>query len=247
EFKRALLEAVQDGKLTDAEIEQLGELRTTFGLTLEELRQLRIAAYEAAFRAASSDRAITDSEATELAKIQDFLQLKEADIGQTKKDFARYRLIAEIQAGNLPVVQVPTIILQKNEIAHWREPSSLIEERVVGRRYVGGSSGVSVRIARGVSYRVGSSRGRLMVDKADVPVSTGELVLTNKRVIFRGDRKSFNYRLDKLLDVQLYETGLLLTDSSGKPRVVHFATTGNSDIVGGILTHAINRFMEAAS
>jgi hypothetical protein len=242
-FKSALIEAVSDGRLTDQELALLADLRQEYHLSLEELHKIRVKAYEVAFRAAASDKVITRAEEAELTKVRQFLQLADSDIARTQREFTRYRLIAEIQAGNLPEVSVPTVILQKAEIPHWVEPASLIEERVVGRRYVGGSSGMSVRIARGVTYRVGSCRGSLIVDKADVAVSRGDLVLTSKRVIFRGDKRSFAYRLDKLLDIHLFQEGVLITDTNGKPRTIHFASTGNADIVGGVLTAAINRFM----
>jgi hypothetical protein len=245
QFRTELFEAVADGKLTDAEIESLGSLKASLGITDDEVRKLRAKAYEAAFKLAKADGAITQAEERELQRIQTALSIPESELTSSKRELARLRLVAEIQIGNLPTVATPTLILQKTELAHWIEPASLIEERVVGRRYEGSSSGVSFRIAKGVTYRVGASRGRLVVDKANVAVSSGDLILTNKRLVFRGDKKSFNYRLDKLLDVQLHSDGMLLTDSAGKPRIVTFQSSGNADIVGAILTQAINRFVGA--
>jgi hypothetical protein len=245
-FRKQLLAAVSDGVLTDEEIDQLESLKSTLGISPDEIRKMRVKAYEAAFRAVKSDGAVTAGEEQELQRIQLALSIPDSELVSTRQELARLRLITEIQIGNLPSVRVPTLILQKAEEAHWAEPASLIEERVVGRRYVGGSHGVSFRIAKGISYRVGASRGQLIVDKANVPVSSGDLILTNKRIVFRGDKKSFNYRLDKLLDVQLYSDGLLLTDSAGKPRLVNFQSSRNSDIVGSILTQTINRFVGAS-
>jgi hypothetical protein len=61
-------------------------------------------------------------------------------------------------------------------------------------------------------------------------------------VIFCGDAKSFGFKLDKLLEVNFYADGVRLTDDKGKPRVIRFAQEGNIDVVGAILTHAINRY-----
>jgi hypothetical protein len=169
--------------------------------------------------------------------------IPEAEIAKSKKELARLRLLTEIQQGNPPALSVPNFILQKTEVAYWAEPGSILEERVARRRYEGGSQGVSFRIAKGVSYRIGAHRGHLIADTAVVPVSAGELVITNRRVIFRGDTKSFNIRLDKLLELQFYDGGVRLTDEKGKPRVVKFAREDNIDIVGATLSHAINRFV----
>jgi hypothetical protein len=133
-------------------------------------------------------------------------------------------------------------VLQKAERVYWSEQGSLLEERVVRRGYEGGSHGISFRIAKGVSYRVGAHRGHLVTDKAVLPVSSGDLIVTSKRVIFRGDTKSFNFKLDKLLDVQFYSDGVRLMDDKGKPRLVQFAETGNGDVVGAILSHAVNSY-----
>jgi hypothetical protein len=95
---------------------------------------------------------------------------------------------------------------------------------------------------KGVSYRVGAHRGHIVTDKAVVPVSVGHLIITNKRVIFRGDAKSFNIKLDKLLELNFYSDGMRVTDDKGKPRMIRFAEEGNIDIVGAILSHAVNNY-----
>lgn len=151
------------------------------------------------------------------------------------------RLLSEIKEGNLPTVAVKNVVLQKNETPYWLEPASLYEERVVRRRYEGGSHGVSIRIAKGLSYRVGAQRGQMVSDTAAVPVSTGSLIVTNRRVIFQGDRKSFSFRLDKLLELECYQDGIRLTDDKGKPRLVKF-DDGSTEVFAAVLSHAINHF-----
>jgi hypothetical protein len=213
-------------------------------LTQDDLKGIRATAYNAALRAAKSDGKITAEEEAELSKLQEFLKIPNAEIAKSKKELARLRLITEIQNGNPPTVSVQNVILQKKEIAHWSEPGSILEERVVKRRYEGGSQGVSFRIAKGVSYRVGGHRGHIVTDTAVVPISTGELIITNRRIIFRGDNKSFNLRLDKLLELNFYSDGVRLTDDKGKPRVVQFNDAENRDIVGATLSYAINSYSE---
>ena len=111
---------------------------------------------------------------------------------------------------------------------------------MVDRQFVGGSSGASFRIARGVSYRVGNFRGHTVTKRAVVPVSTGSLVITSKRLVFLGDNKGFNSRLDKLLDVHLFAHGLRVEDGAGRPHNFVFESRGNIDVIGAILTHAVN-------
>ena len=71
----------------------------------------------------------------------------------------------------------------------------MAEEKVISRKYQGGSQGMSFRVMKGVSYRVGGHRGHITSETGVVAVSDGELILTNNRVIFRGDKKSFTSKI----------------------------------------------------
>jgi hypothetical protein len=242
EFLARLITAAEDGKLTDDEIKWIEVRYKELELTQDDLRGVRAQAYNAALSAVKSDGVVTSEEEAELAKLQQLLMIPESEIAKSKKELARLRLLTEIQNGNPPTIAVPNVILQKAELAYWSEPASILEERIVKRRYEGGSQGFTFRIAKGVAYRVGGHRGQLVTDTAVVPVSSGELIVTNKRVIFRGDTKSFNLRLDKLLEINFYSDGVRITDDKGKPRVVKFDDEANTDIVGATLSYAINRF-----
>jgi hypothetical protein len=240
EFFENLVRAAADGKLTDEEINELAAECKRLDLTEDDMRSVRVQAYEAALRTARADSQISCAEEAELLKLQRFFKIPDADISTSKRELARLRLLTEIQNGNLPTIAVVNVVLQKKETAFWSERASLFEERVVRRRYEGGSRGVSLRIMKGVSYRIGSHRGHIVTDKAMLPVSTGDLIITNKRVIFRGDGKSFSVKLDKLLEVHFYADGVRLTDDKGKPRMLKFMKEGNTDVIGAILSHAVN-------
>jgi len=69
------------------------------------------------------------------------------------------------------------------------------------------------------------------------------LVISNKRVVFRGNGKSFVIKYDKLLDLQIYTNALYLSEpNKAKPRMVKFLQLDNHDVIGAILSHAINNY-----
>lgn len=243
EFFAYVLDAASDGRLTDEEVQQISSRLSDLGLSTDDLGKIRVQAYNAALRAVGSDDRATAEEEAELERLQTVLGISDSEVLLSKRALARLRLLTEINSGNLPKVPVQNVVLQKAERAHWMEPASLLEERVVSRRYEGGSQGFSFRIAKGVSYRVGAHRGHLVADRALVPVSTGDLIITDRRVVFRGNAKSFNLRLDKILEIGLCSDGARLTDDRGKPRMVRFSSEDNTDIVGGVLSRAINDFV----
>ena len=242
EFTSSLLQAASDGKLTNDEIVTLNNKAITYGLTEDDISKIRIQAYNAAYSAIKRDGKITDEEENELNTIQKYLKITDDEVSGTKRELAKFRLLNEIQNGNLPTATIPNLILQKGEIAHWKEYASILENKIIRRRYEGGSRGVSIRIAKGLSYRVGAHRGQIVSDTALIPVSSGELVLTNKRVIFRGDTKSLNLKLDKILNLEFYSDGLNISETSGKSRLIKLNNSNNLDIVGAVLSNTINNY-----
>jgi hypothetical protein len=153
------------------------------------------------------------------------------------------RLLDEIQKGNVPEIQVANLITQKGERVYWKEPSSLTEEKVIRRGYEGGSQGFSFRIMKGVSYRVGAHRGNLITETGMVSVSMGDFIISDRRIVFRGNTKSFSIKLDKILDVQCYSDGIkIFENNKTKPRLIQFFNSNNGDVVGSILSYSINNY-----
>lgn len=243
QFEKEMLEAVKDGKLTKDEIDNLGVKQKDLLLTEDDIKALKSGVFMAAFSYAKSDEKITKEEERELAEIQKYLGVDDSEIPNTKKELARFRLLDEIQKGNLPKAEVKNVILQKDEKAYWSEPGTLTEERAIRSNYGGGSSGMSFRIAKGVTYRIGSHKGSITSEKKFVPVSEGEFIITNKRLIFRGNMKSFAVKMDKILDTHLFTNGFQFTEvNKTKPKLILFAEDGNCNIIGAILSYAINNY-----
>ncbi|MFF4508931.1 DUF4429 domain-containing protein [Streptomyces sp. NPDC001401] len=94
------------------------------------------------------------------------------------------------------------IILKKNEAALWAGQASLVEPRRQPGYYSGGSAGVRLRIAKGVSYRIGSSsRSYIPGPEVQTPVDQGSIIVTTQRVVFKGTKASREWVFDKLLGV----------------------------------------------
>ena len=244
-YRTALLEAVNDGKLTKEEIRVLDAKKAELGLEDEDVKAMRAEVFATAFIASKEDSQVTKEEEEELVAIQKYLKLDDVEIQSNKKELMRLRLLNEIQQGNIPTITVSNLMTQKSEKVYWSEPAILAEEKVISRRYEGGSRGVSFRIMKGVSYRVGASRGHITNETGIVAIATGDLILTSKRIIFRGDKKSFSVNLDKVLDLQLFTNGFIFSEvNKAKPKQMKFVQEGNNDIIGGVLSYAINHYAD---
>ena len=240
EFHDLVLLYVADGELSDNEVDIIGLKYREFRLEKEDIKGLGVKAYESAAKVFLNKGVVSDYDLEQLRRIQTLLMISDVEINEIKSSVLRIQTINSIQRGNLPIIQPTSLILQKNEVAYCEEFASLLEEKVVKRGYVGRSQGVSFRIAKGISYRIGESKGQLVSESQIITVATGKFVITNQRAVFCGDRKSFNLRLDSIMNVGKFTNGFNITDNKGSPKIVQLANTLNTEIIGLILSTSRN-------
>jgi len=68
-------------------------------------------------------------------------------------------LVARVNDHRMPVIDEPQLLARPGEAVHLETMARLLKTVAV-REYQGGSHGVSLRIMKGVSYRVGAMRER---------------------------------------------------------------------------------------
>jgi hypothetical protein len=108
---------------------------------------------------------------------------------------------------SLPIrSNVPMALKKGEEFLYRLESISLIESRSNGSTYQGGSRGVSVRVMKGVSYRVGASKGQFVKNPESLQViDTGAATFTNQRILFVGMKASREWDFAKLTDLSQTE------------------------------------------
>ena len=98
--------------------------------------------------------------------------------------------------------------------------TGLVEPRRLPGEYVGGYRGVSVRIAKGVSYRVGASRGTYARGpEQQTIVDEGETIITDRRVVFLGSTRNREWAYAKMLGYQHDPTGATYIQVSNRQNV----------------------------
>ncbi|MFL6136555.1 MAG: hypothetical protein ACJ74O_02000 [Frankiaceae bacterium] len=97
-----------------------------------------------------------------------------------------------------------SVVLKRGESAYFELPAvSLVEVQRGPGQYVGGYSGFSFRIAKGIRYSVGASRGSYVPGPEQHKVTDqGAVTITNRRVILQGSRNSREWAFSKMLGVQ---------------------------------------------
>jgi len=160
------------------------------------------------------NKELSKQEFDALDKFADSFNLTKEDIGFDEK-IRPYIFIYNIKEKNeLPETKLEAngfnVILKKGEKIHFAGSATLKELKTVSLGYSGGSRGVSIRIMKGVSYRVGGHRGHMVKEDVWKETSRDALLITNQRLFltpFSGF-KPLSIPLNKILSYQIYENGI---------------------------------------
>ncbi|KQQ94598.1 hypothetical protein ASF62_11050 [Leifsonia sp. Leaf325] len=148
-------------------------------------------------------------------------------------------VIAGLNDGRLPEVEVP-VILKAGEVGRAAVRASLMKE-VALRETRGGTAGVSIRIAKGVTYRTGQIRARSVVVGTELQVQdTGVLAITNQRAVFVGSARTLEFRYDKLVGIEQFKDGLRLNVSSRQlASLFRISPPASPLIAAAVITHSL--------
>lgn len=92
-----------------------------------------------------------------------------------------------------------------------------------------GGIGTSVRVAKGVSVHSGSGQSRSVSHDEIMNVDTGHLIITNKRLVFTGSKKTVTIDLKKILTITAYKDGISV-QRENKQKVEYFVGTNKSNL-----------------
>lgn len=136
------------------------------------------------------------------------------------------------------LVSFSPMILKRGETAYAAYNAALMKEVTV-REFRGGTSSVSVPIGFGVRYRVGGVRGRsVAVGNQLVPQDSGLLVITSLRTVFTGQKKTLEFRHDRLVGVQEFTDGVRLNVSNRQTASLFKLPAGQSPSIACALIAA---------
>ncbi len=125
----------------------------------------------------------------------------------------------------------------KSESPVWEFDGVAYEISKTKTRYVGGSRGASVRVAKGFYVRTGSFRGSRITEEEREIVDSGSLVVTTKHVYFSGSKRRFRVRHDRVVSYEPLADGFELTRDRVNARPERFYT-GDGWFVFNLLTNA---------
>ena len=126
------------------------------------------------------------------------------------KKIAKAATLRKVMNGDMPeiIVDRSSINLQKGEKIIWAFNDVKYLEDKNKRQYVGGSQGVSIRIAKGVYYKAGGFKGQSISVKERIHIDTGAVFVTNKHIYFSGEQKSLRVPYSKIVSFLPFSDGI---------------------------------------
>jgi len=235
-FRRAFRKAVADGALSPEDVTALNATGVDQAYA-DEVRLKHFLKVTADLRQAiETSRRMSPEQEAELAAVACRLGIA-AEFDPTYAT-ARDLWLAENEGQSLLRPIETAVNLRPGETCYFDRPAQWYRLKTIRRRTGYAGFATSVRIVRGVSFRVGNVTPSYDESEEMTLQSEGALLITDRRVIFHGERKSTTVALGRILAVERFETRLELSKASG-PNDTFELSVLDSDLASAILEQAL--------
>lgn len=219
----AVLQPSEAGRIGDL----INEAAQSGKLTKQDVREAIIAGWCNSVDKCLEDGVIDEEEERKLVALKNGFGFSEADLDKTGAHtrLVKAAVIRDVLAGILPerlsLNDPLPINLQKGEKVVWAFSGCEYWEDKTKRTYQGGSRGVSVKVMKGVYYRVGAFKGSPVYSTERVLVDKGAVYVTNKHIYFSGSAKSLRVPYSKVVSFLTFDDGVgLVRDAqTAKPQI----------------------------
>ena len=162
-----------------------------------------------------ADRRLSPDELESIARLGADLDVEIESHEQLGTHLARFAELWRIENGQMPVVEAP-ITLQKSETCHFTAHCEWWELRTRTTRINYAGPTASIRIAKGLRFRLGSIAPQRVTTDELTRIDQGTVFFTNKRVIFDGSKKNTAIKHSALIGIQAYSDALVLEKATGR-------------------------------
>ncbi len=168
----------------------------------------------------SNDDALDPDELQNIINYSKKLGVDKYDTIDKLRNYFSYPILNwELDNGIFPNVK-SDFILQKNEQCFYSNNNAeMFTRKQVTTRVNYGGPKVRLKIAKGLSYNLGSYNVQMKKELKDISHGIGVLNLTNKRILFKNSEKNTTIRLSAIVDIEPYSDSVVIYKSSGNPLI----------------------------
>jgi len=236
-YQQHLERALADGILTEAEAQELASVREERDLSAAEVRMVAVSLYRRALKDAVADARITEEEDETLRRMRQQLGLSDTDLAQDVRQLQRIRVFAGIERGDLPQIDAP-VKLAEGEVCHWVVQATLGDQLVVpGRRTA--LQAVRFDVTSSAPFSAVGERSALRPSSEILPTDIGFVLITNRRTMFRGARRTVSVPHMKLRALELFQDGVALAETD--PPHSSFLLVNDPELTAAVLLCAARK------
>lgn len=240
-YEKHVKDALGDGKLDVSEKENLDRLKKDLLISESVASKIHETSANEILKkfidGAISDERLSPDEENEIIEISNSLGIELEIEAKSKAVLDRYKLYWQIENSTLPTIETD-INIQKSESLYFQTHVKWLEQRSVTKRINYGGPTARIKIAKGVYYRVGSVAVQRVSEDVWQTIDSGQIYLTNKRLIFMGSKGNKTIGLNKILDIKPFSNGVDIQKETGKSPFLEFRN--NVDIFSMILVRLMD-------
>jgi hypothetical protein len=216
-YAQKIKELLVDGNLSEEDKTILEQIKKEHNLTDKDVAKYNLAGFKIFFDKITDDSRITETERKELVKIYSDLNLSTDNLAYNQSDFNKYHTLYLIDEGKLPTIDVPNlnVNLQTGEKLHYVNKAFIVKNKSVTKSYNYSGFSASIKIAKGLRYRVGNVK--INPQKVNVMMTddAGTFYLTTENLGYIGLNKHFSIPYDKISSLDIRD-GFLYLYKKGK-------------------------------
>lgn len=216
-YAQKIKELLVDGNLSEEDKIILEQIKKENNLTDKDVEKYNLAGFKIFFDKITDDSRITEAERKELVKIYSDLNLPTDNLAYNQSDFNKYYTLHLIDEGKLPTIDVPNlnVNLSNDEKLHYVNKAFIVKNKSVTKSYNYSGFSASIKIAKGLRYRVGNVK--INPQKVNVMMTddAGTFYLTTENLGYIGLNKHFSIPYDKISSLDIRD-GFLYLYKKGK-------------------------------
>jgi hypothetical protein len=194
-----------------------------------DCRKLIVKGYDNAVNKFLEDGILSETELNSLDKFDDIFNITDEELSEyeTQTKIIKNRVLQDvlnndIQKSRLTIQGQLPFLLEKDEIVLWIFQNAELYELVTRTQFIGGSHGVSVKIAKGLYYRTSSFRGEPFKTQETKFTSSGLLALTNKNLYFGSTTKTLKIKYSQIISMPTFSDAIGIQQSRANAKPLYF-------------------------
>jgi hypothetical protein len=241
-YKSEVDKVIQDGELDEEERKFIEKLQTDLKLPADVATKIYQTSGQELIRSfmtnAIADAKLTPEEEKELMALAKNLNAEPRFDEATKSDLEKYKLYWRIENDEIPELQVD-INIPRNEKCYFAVEALWMERSGDDPIKNHSSENMRLKIAKGIYWRNQGENLKNIKSEKWQELDKGQLYLTNKRILFKGQKGDKIILLNRVLDFLVYANGIEVDKEGEKHPFLQFDK--NADIFAMLLGKAVSQ------